>query len=74
MIEKIKKQAYKKIAHKIDAYLIKNNITIIKFCKAQTLPSEDIAIQTRNKKEAKKLKEEDSWTKMLGSKAKLVQK
>lgn len=67
-------QASQKVAYKIDAYLIKNNITNTKLCIAQILLSKDIAIQTTNKKKTKKLKEEDGWTKMLKSKVKLVQK
>lgn len=60
LAELIKKQAQEKVAHKIDAYLIKNNITAIKFCIAQTLISEDIVIQTTNKKKAEKLRRKDS--------------
>lgn len=33
LAEKIKLQAFKKIIRKIDAYIIKNNITTIKLCK-----------------------------------------
>lgn len=38
------KQAPKEVAHRIDIYFVKNNITIIKLCMAQTLPSGNIAI------------------------------
>lgn len=69
----MKKQAQKKVAHKINAYLIKN-ITGIKFCIAQTLISEDILIQTTNKKKAEKLRKKDSWIRMLENKAKLAWK
>lgn len=55
----MKKQASKKVAHRIDAYLIENNIITIKLCAAQTLPSRKIVIQTTNQKEAEKLKRED---------------
>ena len=57
--EEMKKQAPKKVAHRIDAYLIENNIITTKLHAARTLPSGDIAIQTTNKKEAEKLREED---------------
>lgn len=45
--------------HKIDAYLIKNNITITKLCIMQILPNKDVAIQTISIKEAKKLRKKD---------------
>ncbi len=70
----MKKQAPEEVAHRIDAYLIENNITTTKLCVAQTLPSRDIAIQTTNKEEAEKLGEEDGWPRMLGSKAELARK
>lgn len=70
--EEMRKQAPEEIAHRIDAYLIKNNITIIKLRTAWTLPSGDVAIQTISIKKAEKLKEESGWTKVLGSKAKLT--
>lgn len=73
-VEEIKKQAPQKVVYKIDAYFIENNITTIKFCIAQTLPSRNIVIQITNKEKAKNLRKEDSQTKVLGSKAKLVRK
>ena len=72
--EEMKKQAPKEVAHRIDAYLMENNITTTKLHAARTLPSGDIAIQTTNKEEAEKLRGEDGWTKVLGSKAKLARK
>lgn len=75
LAKKIKKQAPKKVAYKIDAYLIENNITTTKVCVvAQTLPSGDIVIQTTNKETAEKLKREDGWKKVLRCKAKLAWK
>ena len=72
--KEMKKQAPKKVAHRIDAYLIVNNITTTKLRAVQTLPNRDIAIQITNKEEAKKLRGKDSWMKMLKSKAKLARK
>ena len=72
--EEMKKQAPREVAHRIDAYLIENNITTVKLRAARTLPSGDIAIQTTNEEEAEKLRGEDGWTKVLGSKAKLARK
>ena len=72
--EEMKKQAPKEVAQRIDAYLIENNITTTRLHATLTLPSRDVAIQTRTKKEAEKLRREDGWTKVLGSKAKLVRK
>lgn len=69
-----KKQAPKKGAHRIDAYLFKNNIIITKPQIAQTLLSDNISIQTINKKEAKKLRMKNDSIKVLGTKAKLAQK
>ena len=46
LAEEMKKQALEEVAHRIDAYLMKNNIAITKLCAAQTLPSGDVAIQT----------------------------
>lgn len=43
-IEEMKKQTPKKVAYRIDAYLIENNITIIKLHIAQNLLSGEIAI------------------------------
>lgn len=74
LIEKTKKQASKKVIYKINADFIKNNITTTKLYATQTLSSRDIAIQITNKKEAKKLREEDGQTKILKSKTKLIQK
>ncbi len=71
---KMKKQAPKNVAHRIDAYLVQNNITVTKLRAEQTLPYGDIAIQTTNEEVAKKLRGEEGWTKMLGSKAKLARK
>ena len=72
--EEMKKQAPEEVAHRIDAYLIENNITTTNLRAARTLPSGDIAIQTTNEEEAEKLRGEDGWTKVLGSKAKLARK
>lgn len=68
----MKKQALEKVAYRIEAYLIENNIITAKLCMAQTLLSGDIAIQTTTKEEAKKLRGKDSWTKVLRSKVKLA--
>ena len=46
--EIMKKQAPEEVAHRIDAYLVENNITTTKLRAARTLPSGDIAIQTTN--------------------------
>ncbi len=62
------------VTHRIDAYLLKNNIKAIKLRAAQTLPSGDIAIQTTNEELAEKLRRKNDWTKILGSKAKLAWK
>ncbi len=62
------------MAYKIDACLVENNITVIKLRAARTLPSGDIAIQTTNKREAKKLKGENGWVRVLENKAKLARK
>lgn len=59
LAEKIKTQALRKIVRKIDAYIIKNNITTIKVCKIYFLPTRNIAIQIINKEKAKKLKKEN---------------
>ena len=73
-VEEMKKQAPKEVAQRIDAYLIENNITTIRLRAARTLPSGDVAIQTTTEEEAEKLRGEDGWTKVLGSKAKLARK
>lgn len=70
----MRKQAPEEVVYRINAYLIENNITIIKLYIARTLPSRDVVIQTTSIKKAKKLKEEDGWTKVQKSKAKLTQK
>lgn len=44
LAKKMKKQTFKKIAYKINIYLIKNNIISIKLRIIQILPSEYIAI------------------------------
>ncbi len=72
--EEMKKQAFKEIARRIDTYLIENNITTTRLRIAQTLSSGNIAIQTTNKEKDEKLRGEDGWTKVLGSKAKLAWK
>ncbi len=72
--KEMEKLAPGEVANRIDVYLIENKITTTKLCSAQTLPNGDIAIQTANKEEAKKLRGEDSWTKVLRSKAKLTRK
>ncbi len=55
--EQMKKQAPEELANRIDAYLMENNITPTKLRAARTLPSGDIAIQTTNIEEVKKLRE-----------------
>lgn len=70
--EEIRKQALEKIVYRINAYLIRNNITTTKLCAVLILPSKDVAIQTTSIDEAKKLREENNWTKVLESKAKLI--
>lgn len=72
--EEIRKQASKEVVHRIDVYLIKNNITTIKLRAVRTLPSGNIVIQTSSIEKAKKLREKDGWTKFQRSKAKLTQK
>ncbi len=72
--EEMNKQAPEKMAYRIDAYLVENNITATKFYVAQTLPSQNIDQQRTNVAEAKKLKGEDGWTRMLGNNAKLTRK
>ena len=72
--EEMKKQAQEEVAHRIDTYFMENNITTTKLCAARTLLSGDVTIQTISIDEAEKLREEDGWTKVLGSKAKLIQK
>lgn len=72
--EEIRKQASEEVVHRIDIYLIKNNITTIKFCAAWTLPSRNIAIQTSSIEKAEMLREKDGWTKFQRSKAKLKRK
>lgn len=66
----MKKEAPKEVAHRIDAYLMENNITTTKVRAARTLPSGDVAIKTTSEEEAEKLRGEDFWRKILGSKAK----
>lgn len=56
LAKEIKKQVLKKFTHRIDTYLIENNIITTKLYKAQTLSDENIAIQTINKKEVEKLR------------------
>ncbi len=70
----MKKQASEEVTNGIDGYLIENNITANKLRAARTLPSGGITIQTKKKEEAEKLRGEDGWTKVLGSKAKLMRK
>lgn len=70
--EEMRKQTLEEVAHSIDIYLIKNNITTIKLYATWTLPSRNIIIQTKSIKKAEKLREKDGWTKVLGSKAKLT--
>ena len=72
--EEMKKQAPKEVAQRIDAYLIENNITTTRLRAARTLPSGDVAIQATTEEEAEKLRGEDGWNKVLGSKAKLARK
>ena len=55
----MKKQAPKEVSHRIDAYLIENNISTTKLCAPRTHPTGDIAIQTTNEEEAEKLRGED---------------
>ena len=61
-VEGMRKQAPEEVAHRIDVYLIENNITAAKLCAARTLPSGDVVIQTTNVEEAEKLRGEDCWT------------
>lgn len=42
--KEMKKQTSEKIVHKIDVYLIKNNITTMKLCATQTLLSKNVVI------------------------------
>lgn len=72
--EEIKKQALEEVVHRIDAYLMENNITTIKLRAARTLSNGDIAIQTTSIEEVEKLREKDVWTKVLRNKVKLIQK
>lgn len=58
--EKIKKQALKKSPHRIETYLIDNNITTTKLRTAQPLLIGDIIIQITNKKEAEQLRKKES--------------
>ncbi len=53
---------------------MENNITTTKLRTARTLSSGDVAIQTTNIEEVKKLRKRDGWTKVLGSKARLIRK
>lgn len=73
-VEEMRTQALEEIAYRINAYFIKNNITTTKFYAARTLLSGDVATQTTSIEEAKKLREKDSQTKILGRKAKLTQR
>lgn len=59
LAKEMKKQASKKVTHRIDAYLVKNNITATKLCVTQTLPNSDIVIQTTNEEKPKKLRRKD---------------
>lgn len=70
--EEIRKQALEKVAHRIDVYLMENSITTIKFYTTWTLPNRDVTIQITSIEKAKNLREEDDWTKVLRSKAKLT--
>ncbi len=72
--EEMKNKSPEKVANRIDAHLVENDITAIKLYAAQSLPNRDIEIQTTNEKEAKKLKREDGCTRVLGSKAKGARK
>ncbi len=72
--EEMRKQAPEEVAHRIDAYLMENNITTTKLRAARTLLSGDVAIQTTSIEEVGKLRERDGWTKVLGSKGKLIRK
>lgn len=64
----------KEVAQRINACLIKNNITTTGLRVAQTLAIENVAIETTIKEEVEKLRGEDRWIIVLGSKAKLVRK
>lgn len=44
LAEEMKKQAPEEVTHRIDAYLVENNITATKLHVARTLPSGDIII------------------------------
>lgn len=73
-VEKIRKKALEKVAHKINAYFIKNNIITTKLYATQTLSSGNVAIRITSIKETNKLREKDVWTNVLKSKTKLTQK
>lgn len=49
-MEKIKKQALKEVAHRIDAYCIEKKITSPKLSVTQSLPKGDMSIPRTNKK------------------------
>lgn len=68
------KQVSKKVAHRIEAYFVKNNITSIKLRMAQTLPSTNIVMEPRSEEETEMLRGEDGQMKVLESKAELAQK
>ena len=58
-VEEMKKQAPEEVVHRIDAYLMENNITTTKLRAARTLQSGDVAIQKTNEEKAEKLRGED---------------
>lgn len=74
LLENMRKQDLEKIIYRIDTYFIENNITITKLYAMRILLSRNDVIQTTNIKKVKKLKKKNSWTKILRSKAKLIQK
>lgn len=70
--EMMKKQTLEKVAYRINAYFMENNIITTKLCMAQTLLNKNIIIQIINEEEVEKLRREDSWTKLLKTKVELV--
>lgn len=65
-------QSSENILRDINHYLQTKNISHTDIRAAQKLKSGDIAIHTANEKETEKLLEEESWTQLLGKKARIV--
>lgn len=51
-VEEMKKKAPEEVAHRIDTYLMVNNVTTMKLRAARTLPSRDVAINIDTLREA----------------------